>query len=498
MHRAFGSQTLAEIFRDLYLEERTGVLRLRRDDLEKKVFFDRGMILLAHSDLPEEDLGARLVHEGKLSPGALAEAGADGSDPVALAQAMLNRGLVTKDTLGETAHVVVLRVVKSAFKWESGTADFDDGVHLAEGLFDGDILSTFETILTGIQSMTGFSEIRDAMMGVENRLRLRDPAPIPVERLALSPAHGFILSRVDGRTNTGNVVSILPQGEEDLACRFLYGLLVMGVLDHDPPLHDGPFRVSSILADHADQVALERMQESTILEAYDRLREQTPYQVLGLQPGASWEEAEQAYAEAKERFSRDRLLPRVREKLKAELSLIESRLVEAFLTLTHARVSDSRETAQAEDGDQQEKVGAESLFVRVEMDKTKTKRALEENSRLAEAHYGKARRYLREADFHNAIQYGKLAISYNPDDARYYFLVGECQSRNPEARWQRMAEQNFVRATELDPWNTDYRITLGRFYRRRGMKLRAKKQFEQVLRLVPTHENAIAELETLR
>ncbi len=60
-----------------------------------------------------------------------------------------------------------------------------------------------------------------------------------------------------------------------------------------------------------------------------------------------------------------------------------------------------------------------------------------------------------------------------------------------------MAEQNYLKATEIDPWNADYRVSLGRFYKRRGLKLRARKQFEQALETVPSHEDAMKELEGL-
>ena len=104
---------------------------------------------------------------------------------------------------------------------------------------------------------------------------------------------------------------------------------------------------------------------------------------------------------------------------------------------------------------------------------------------------------MREGDYFNAIQYGKLAMSYAPEDARYYFLLAECQVKNPEARWQRLAEQNYVEAARLDQWNAEYRVSLGRFYKRRGLKLRAKKQFKEALVLAPTHEGARKELDSL-
>ena len=75
MQAQFSAQTLAEIFRDLYVQERTGALLLTRGDLKKKVHFDRGMILYAESSVAEEQLGAILVESGRLSAGALAEAG---------------------------------------------------------------------------------------------------------------------------------------------------------------------------------------------------------------------------------------------------------------------------------------------------------------------------------------------------------------------------------------------------------------------------------------
>jgi Flp pilus assembly protein TadD len=139
----------------------------------------------------------------------------------------------------------------------------------------------------------------------------------------------------------------------------------------------------------------------------------------------------------------------------------------------------------------------EDLLVRVEMDKTRSQMAIEENTRLADVYFGKAKKFVREGDYFNAIQYGKLAISYSPEDARYYFLLADCQVRNPEARWQRLAEQNYIKATQLDSWNAEYLVSLGRFYKRRGLKLRARKQFEQALQLVPAHAIAMQELESL-
>jgi len=338
--------------------------------------------------------------------------------------------------------------------------------------------------------------MREIKKDLDARLKLRTPTPVPLERLALSPAHGYILSRVDGASRPRDILSLLPPGEEGLACRFLYGLLVMGVVSCDPPVGEGAFQVAAILRDHADTVALERLQEKMVVETYEAMRNKNPHEVLGLPSNPSRDAVERAYEEAKERFSRDRILPRLRERLRAELAVVESRLVEAYLTLTQAR-SGELGARRDESSGREALTGMDDMLVRVEMDKTKTKMAIEENAKLADGYFAKAKKFMREADYFNAIQYGKLAISYS-EDARFYFLLGECQLKNPEARWQRMAEQSYVKATQLDQWNADYRVALGRFYKKRGLKLRARKQFEEALLVVPTHEAALQELASLK
>jgi hypothetical protein len=495
METTFSSRTLAQIFRDLYLGERSGVLHATRGTLEKRIYFDRGMILYAESTLDGEDLGKVLVAEGKLSPGAVAEARRNVAEPKDLAQALVNRGLIGKETLTRTVRGIVERVVESLFQWDSGSARFSEEWLLHE-IFESDILLTFEVILRGTGSMVGFDPIRDAMRGLDNRLKIRTPTPVPLERLALSPAHGYILSRVDGQASVADIVALLPAGEEDLASRFLYGLLVMGVLVFDPPVGEGPFDANAILRDHADTLALERAQESMILEAIEGMRHRNPHEVLGLSSNPQRDAIERAYAEMKERFSRDRMMPRVREKLRAELSLIESRVLEAYLAMSQVRSSEMVRPADVPPP-ARESVGKDELLVRVEMDKTRTQIAVEENTRIAESYFSKAKKYQREGDYYNAIQYGKLAVSYDPEQARYFFLLGECQAKNPDARWQRQAEQSFTKACQLDIWSAEYRVALGRFYRRRGLHLRARRQFEEALRAVPGHDEALSELKAM-
>lgn len=497
MQSHFNAHTLAEIYRDLFLNERTGVLALESEGVERRVYFHRGLIVFADSSADEDDLGRVLIAQGKISGGALEEARLNIQDPSELPGILLNRDLIGKEALDGTLQTLVRQIILATFRSQGGRAGFADVAEFP-GMLESDVLATGQLILDGILGLPDFAPLADALAGVGRNLHMRPRPLLPVHKLSLSPSHGFIISRIDGSTSFSGVVSILPPSEEGGAARFLYGLLVLGVVEFQPAVGDGPFRVANILRDHADRQAMERMQERTIQQAFANA-DKDPYVILGVTPTSSPETIEQAYADAKAMFSRSRILQSVRENYRSHLAVIESKLIEAYLKLSQAEYG-SEAAANRAERDEAEAVdtrGGDDLLVRVELDKTRSQLEFEKEGRIAESYYGKAKLAVRDGDFHNAIQFGKLAISHNDRDARYFMLLAECQARNPNERWQHFAEQNFARAVELDPWNIDYLLCLGRFYKQRGLKLRARKQFEKALARVPHHEEALLELATL-
>jgi len=497
MQSEFAGRAVAEVLRDLCLQERTGVLAATIDGATHRLYVENGLLLAAESNLPDGDLGRTLVATGNLSEGArieALEAAGPASSVLQFARALVERDLVPRATVARAGQAVLARVLDAVFSGERPALSFAPAAPGGAGSpFEADIVSTVQAILRGIAAMPGFRPIQEALLGVrESRLRLRRPAPVPIEHLPLSALQGFILSRVDGRTRFAELLSILPPDEEQPAARFVFGLLLLGALEFDPPVGASPFRIGDILRSHEQRQSLEQTQEQVIRQAYAQVVERGPHEILGVTASASRAEVEQAYENWKVRLNRDQLLPQIRERFREELAIIESRLVDALLVFTQS----SRAEVVREPGEGAPQAMPD-MFVRMELDKTSSKIRIEESNRIADSYYAKARKAAREGDFHNAIQYGKLAISHNASDARYFRLLGDCQARNQEARWQRMAEENYQRATQLDPWNPDYWVCLGRLYRRRGLLIRARKQFEEALRLGPQRHEIQQELAAL-
>ena len=68
---------------------------------------------------------------------------------------------------------------------------------------------------------------------------------------------------------------------------------------------------------------------------------------------------------------------------------------------------------------------------------------------------------------------------------------------NPDTKWQRLAEESYRKALEIDPWNADYLVCLGRLYRKQGLTTRARRHFEMALEILPAHIQAREELSSL-
>jgi len=115
-----------------------------------------------------------------------------------------------------------------------------------------------------------------------------------------------------------------------------------------------------------------------------------------------------------------------------------------------------------------------------------------QNKELSEKYFVKAREYFHEKDFYNVIEFCKLAVKFGMETAPVYALMAEAYAKNPNSKWQKLAEQAFSRACELDPWNAEYHVMLARFYEDQGLDIRARKQYEEALRITPTHAAAQA------
>jgi tetratricopeptide (TPR) repeat protein len=492
---SFVPSSLAETLRRYFLAEQSGVLVLSRTEVRKRVHFDRGMIFFADSSLEDERLLLSLVRTAALEASDAAElSGGPGGDDLAFARRLRDSGAVPAEKLDLAVRDLIQQILVSVFRWEAGEYRFHPGPPGGGDTFPTDVLLTFGYLMRGIRSMSGFAPIREAMLRLERPLRHNPDLYLPLERLALHPVQGFVLSRIDGSSRIREIASLIPPSEEDTGLRFLFGLMVLDVVQIVPPLEDGPLSVQRLLA--GDREGKERSERETtvIREMYRLVTRGSPSEILGLDPTSPVEAIRQAYETRRDAFQASRFLKKVQEAYRDELVLVESKLLESYLALADDQVRSAREGAA---GHEAFKLDMDTLSKRKELAKTAVQENLEEQVRRAEQFYQKAREYFVTKDFYNAIQYCEQALKANDADARYHFLLGQVLVRNPDYRWQKRAEQSLLRAAEIDPWNAEHFVELGHFYRTHNLLRKAKKHYLKAAEVMPSHTGARKALEEL-
>ncbi len=483
---------LAELIRDLYLDERTGTLILGRSGVEKRIMLERGMIRGVSSSLEDERLAAFLGQRGLLRP---EEAEAlKGLDDRQAAEAALARGQLQPPALGEATRDLAQQVLTALFRWDDLEYRFEEGPP-GTGPGETNVVVSFELIIRALRSMAGFEPIRDALLRQDRGIRLCDQLYLPFDQLSLTPVEGFLISRIDGQARVRDILAQVPPAEEEAASRFVFGLLILGLAQFVPPIGSGPLRCNDLVRGEEEKRRREEREKSEVAQFYETVRAGAPAQVLGVQPDATAEQIKAAYLERKERFAPARFLKKIRTELREELQIIEARLLEAFLALRSRELGSARSAGAGTE--RLVNLNLDQLSMRKELSKTERQSVEEERTRLSEQFLGKARDYWKIGDFFNCIRYCEFAIDHNDKNAAIFGLLGQALSRNPDYRWQKRAENALVRAAELEAFNPTHWVALGDFYRSHGLIGKARKHYEKALQILPSQPQALQALRDL-
>ncbi len=483
---------LAELIRDLYLDERNGTLILGRSGVEKRVRLDRGMILGVASSLDDERMVPFLVQRG-----ALREEQAEtlkGLDDEQCAEILVQSGRISMEELGRARRELAQQVLTGVFRWESLEYRFEEGT-AATGPATTNVVISFELIIRALRSMAGFEPIREALQRQDRALRLSEQVYLPFDQLSLTPVEGFLVSRIDGQAKVRDIMSQVPPSDEDPAARFVFGLLILGLVQFVPPIGSGPLSCGDLVRGEEEKRRREERESSEIRDFYAKAREGSPAEVLGIVADLTPDQVKASYQALKERFAPSRFLKKVQADLREELQIIEARLVEAYVALGAEKLGAARPAGVG--SERVVSLNLEQLSQRKELSKTAKQSVEEERTRLAEQFMAKARDYWKVGDYFNCIRYCEFACSHSDKIAGVFSLLGQALSRNPDYRWQKRAEGALVRAAELEPFSPAHAVALGDFYRSHGLIAKARKHYEKALELLPSHPQALQALQEL-
>jgi tetratricopeptide (TPR) repeat protein len=535
---------LPGLLRDLYVGRQTGTLRCVRNDERRNVRFRRGHIVNADTNVRGKQLGEVMVEQTWISPDEFARATATvKASGRRLGEVLIEMGALTHERLEDALALHIRDIVARVFSWTEGSYEFEPepdtpGQELTLKL------STGELILEAVRQVGDPDVIRYSLGDLDRVLRPSSDPLLRFQKVALSPADGFVLSRVDGPISAREVMQMIPLPVEETQ-KSLFGLLCTGIIEYPP---DGAKKAKPAAVEPARPVgaaAPPRTQSSSpptrsspppppavgspsapasqavpatspamdgrrneIADAFEGLKTRNFFQVLGIEPSASEQQVKEAYFRLARRFHPDTHHDATLSDLADQLEAVFIRLGEAYETLKNrgqradyeARLSRERARMEAATG------GAPGVPLPAAQAGSALSAAAtdpEEDRKAAEDAVRKGAYLFEKEKYYDAIQLLEPAIEVltGKVQARGRLVLAKAYLKNPN--WVKRAEETLLSIVHddgknvdrtLDPMRTDAYYLLGTIYRERGLMSRATSMFRRVLELKPDHEEALAEV----
>ncbi|HVF92668.1 MAG TPA: DnaJ domain-containing protein [Blastocatellia bacterium] len=518
MQGQLGEKLIADLIREVAAKRSSGLLRLSRGKAIKAIFFDSGEPVYAISNISTEQLDHKLIGEGAVTPEQIARALELAGTANRLGPALVDIGALTDEQMRRFVSEQVMAIIVSLFEWTQGEYLFDERIRAAHDVTLG--ASAVDILLVGARHAAVNQQMADAI-APPNALVTRGKAEgFRLDTGKLVPVESYLLSRIESSIQVSEVgpQSGIPEEE---AHRAVCTLVSSGFL--------------RLIKDEADSV-----QEQSTAEEIAHLREEISrklhfynsadyYEVLGVTRQATTGDVKAAYYQLAKKLHPDRYRKPEYSDLKGKLEALFARITQAYETL-----SDSGQRAAYDDKirkptgtlttgplptgtlstsalssgnlpnsgalkDERKQTGA----LRPPPSQPAPQKASSEapapdnqqqggSGRSAEHCYQQGRARFDRKEYHAAVHLLKEAIKLDPSKPAYHFHLGMALIRNPRTR--REAEQHLVKATELDPYNSQIRAKLGLLYKEVGLPKKAEHFFREALELDPDNRAALREL----
>src|SRR4051794_21458439 len=244
MNGALGEGVLPGLMRDVYVGRKSGMLTLHRGPDRRGFRFRKGHIVHADTNVRDDRMGDVLVRHGKLNAADLKRAlGFALRDGKKLAAVLIEMGLLAPDQVEDALALHVHEILAKVFSWNDGTYEFVEedesqpvSVDTALKLATSELtlkVSTGELILDAARSVSDPDVVRYCLGDIDRILGLANDPLLRFQRVTLTPADGFVLSRVDGTLSAREIVNMidLPRDETH---KSLFALLSTGMIEYLP------------------------------------------------------------------------------------------------------------------------------------------------------------------------------------------------------------------------------------------------------------------------
>ncbi len=289
-----------------------------------------------------------------------------------------------------------------------------------------------------------------------------------LQDMSLTPAQGFILSRIDGASRARDILALSPMPEAEVAAT-LADLIEKGLLAWGDNGASSELKSSDTATRRRGAKAKPKALDEALEKEMDRILEvagQKRYsELLGVSGPASAAEVKKSYLELIERFHPDSQPESLDSASKMKLSKVCAVATEALTALSGTKKE-------------------EPLAAPPPPRDRKSKPEFDRSS-YAEELFRLGQRAYASADYWESIQLARQAIELDRERAEYHHLLGIGLMKN--RNWLKEAEECLRKASELDPTNAEYFGLLAAVYKAEGLSEDSASMLEKARSLDPSY-----------
>ena len=524
---------LAELIHEISDARLSGALRLAFERVRAVVYFEAGRVVAAASNLRALRLTEIMLKGGIVNAQTLFSVAGEGASDDDAVTALVGSGVLEESGLRRARARQTAEVLRDVFRRQEGEWNFDPRARLAAErhasvnvpplLVEGARELAYETVARRMANDNEtLSPAHDALEKLE------------ATALRLSPAEGFVMSRVYEPTNLRYVLAVsgLP---EDETRRAVYALALGGLITRErwpralpafvphqtttrtaAPIPataaaepQQPTAAEPEVKEAAAPAPAEEDPHELIKELIELGRGETHYSVLGVTRSTTPSDIKRVYYSLARRLHPDRLRRVADADTQQRIDAAFAKIAQAYDVLKDSKLRASYDLKL----EKRRAAPKESEATRTDSTRADTPARTEAPRADSSATTGGARAeqsmkdeaeqkfrqglaaYARK-DFAAARLLFGEAARIEPRQARYRAHLGRALAHDKSTR--RQAETELLAAVSLNALDASFRVMLAELYKEVGMRRKAEAQLERALALEPTNAEARALFAELR
>jgi tetratricopeptide (TPR) repeat protein len=468
MEERFRMNHIALLLRPIYLNKLSGQLSFRRGPIHKRLFFLEGELVSAKTNVPEERLGEILFKLGKISGDARDKLGRYIEPNQPLGKTLSQKGVTSQRNVDDGLTYQMREIALSLFPFFDAEIGFQES---PVGDQERAVMVNIPYLLEdGVRRMKYDAALRDY-------LAKRAPAPKGHEFVHLLTEEEKQLRQIIKGGVPCETLWRSHKYNPEFFWKTVYLLYCLNIIDFEDEEEklaaDDHRQPPSNAPGPAPEPPTLEEQVKEVLAFRERLPELNYYQILDVPKTASEDEIKKAYFHLARRFHPDRFDRSLPANYRAQIEDVFDRITKAYRTLTSHEGRRDYNGKMTTAGDEKPK----DTLVR------------------ADTKFRQAKTLFSQGRFEDAMGLLEEVVRLNKNKGGYYLLLAMTETRLLE--YQKKAEEHFLKAIELEPWNPEGFVGLGMLYKKVGLTTKATRQFKKALELDGEHEGALRELAEL-